>query len=357
MPSQQQLRWSQLRVGITVIVASIILAVLIILMSGAGGLFSRKLTLRSYFQSTEGLRVGAPVAVEGVTVGNVTKIRLVEGRRLDPVEVTFKMGRDFAFRVKKDSVASLSSAGVLGDLYVNIESKEAKGPGAEDGDVLKSQDATSIEDVVKAGQGTMQNADVLLKRMDRILAEVENGKGTVGMLLKDPGLYNRANTLLNELQAMTDKINKGQGSIGKLLNDDAMYNKIDSSVDKLAKIVDDINAGKGNAGKFLKDEALYKNLNETASKANKLMEDVNSGKGALGKFASDQEFAKKLDNIVSRLESLTKKMDDSEGSVGKLFNDPSLYNNADQMLVETRSLLKAVRENPKKYLTIRVKLF
>lgn len=357
MPSQQQLRWSQLRVGITVIVASIVLAILIILMSGAGGLFSRKLVLRSYFQSTEGLRVGAPVAIEGVTVGNVTAIKLVEGRQLDPVEVTFKMGRNFAFRVKKDSIASLSSAGVLGDLYVNIESKEAKGPQAVDNDVLPAQDATSIEDVVKAGQGTMQNADVLLKRMDRILAEVENGKGTVGMLIKDPALYNRASTLLNQIQDMVDKINKGQGSIGKLLNDDAMYNKINSSVDKLAKIVDEIEAGKGNAGKFLKDESLYKNLNETASKANKLMDDVNSGKGALGKFASDQEFAKKLDNIVSRLESLTKKMDDSEGSVGKLFNDPSLYNNADQMLVETRNLLKAVRENPKKYLTIRVKLF
>ena len=38
-------------------------------------------------------------------------------------------------------------------------------------------------------------------------------------------------------------------------------------------------------------------------------------------------------------------------------NDPSLYNNADQMLVETRNLVKSVRENPKRYLTIKFKLF
>ena len=31
--------------------------------------------------------------------------------------------------------------------------------------------------------------------------------------------------------------------------------------------------------------------------------------------------------------------------------------NADQMLVETRELVKSVRENPKKYLTFKVKVF
>ena len=87
------------------------------------------------------------------------------------------------------------------------------------------------------------------------------------------------------------------------------------------------------------------------------MDDVNAGKGALGKFAKDPEFARKLDNTMTRLSSLTTKLDEGEGTSGKLFKDPSLYNNADQMLVETRNLVKAIRENPKKYLTIHFKLF
>ena len=37
--------------------------------------------------------------------------------------------------------------------------------------------------------------------------------------------------------------------------------------------------------------------------------------------------------------------------------DPKVYNNVDQMLVETRNLVKAIRENPKKYLTIHFKVF
>jgi len=357
LPSEQQLRWSELKVGITVIVASAVLAFLIFLMSGSGGPFGSKLTLKSYFQSANGLRVGAPVTVEGVTVGNVKEISLVPNRQLDPVEVTLKINKEYSFRIRKDSIAGLTSAGVLGDLYVDIDSKLAKGQPAQDGDVLKAEEATSIEDTVKAGQNTLQNMDVLLKRMDRILATVENGEGTVGKLIKDPALFNKVNGMLNQMQGIIDEVNQGKGSIGKLLKDEELYRKVAGSVDKLNKIIDDINAGKGNAGKFLKDEELYRNANQTIAKANKLMDDINAGKGTLGKFAHDEEFAKKIDTMVTSLSSLTKRMDDGEGSVGKLFKDPSLYNNADQMLVETRNLVKGIRENPKKYLTIHFKLF
>ena len=56
MPSQKQLKWSQLKVGLTVLVASITLAVLIFLMSGTGGFFTPKITLKAYFDNASGLR-------------------------------------------------------------------------------------------------------------------------------------------------------------------------------------------------------------------------------------------------------------------------------------------------------------
>ena len=68
-------------------------------------------------------------------------------------------------------------------------------------------------------------------------------------------------------------------------------------------------------------------------------------------------FAQKLDNTMTKLSSISDKIDSGQGSVGKLLVDPSLYNNADQMLVEMRNLVKAIRENPKKYLTIHFKIF
>ena len=44
VPSQKQLKWSQLKVGLTVLAASITLGMLIFLMSGTGGLFTQKST-------------------------------------------------------------------------------------------------------------------------------------------------------------------------------------------------------------------------------------------------------------------------------------------------------------------------
>ena len=76
MPSQQEVQWSQLKVGVLVIVALAALTALVFLMSGStGGIFTSKLTLRSYFENAAGLKEGAPVNLEGVTIGTVTTVK------------------------------------------------------------------------------------------------------------------------------------------------------------------------------------------------------------------------------------------------------------------------------------------
>src|ERR1035438_284887 len=81
VPSRKEIQWSQLRVGALVLAASAVLIVLIFLMSGSsGGLFARKLVLRSYFDNAAGLKDGAPVTLEGVTIGNVIHVRVVSDR-------------------------------------------------------------------------------------------------------------------------------------------------------------------------------------------------------------------------------------------------------------------------------------
>ena len=118
MPSQKQLKWSQLRVGITVIGASLVLAVLVFFMSNTAGLLTPRITLRSYFDNAEGLREGAPVRLMGVDIGNVTHIRVVpdKDKRLTPVEVTMKVSTKYGYGLRRDSVTSLNTAGVLGSL-------------------------------------------------------------------------------------------------------------------------------------------------------------------------------------------------------------------------------------------------
>ncbi len=357
MPSQQQVRWSQLRVGIVVIIASITLGVLIFLMSGTAGLFTKKITLTAYVDNAGGLRQGAPVRLEGVDIGNVTDIAVDPSRRDNPVRVRFKVATKYPGAIKKDSQAMLSTAGVLGETFLDIDSRQATGPDVKDGDTLIVKPTTDFNDVVRASQGTLQNVDILVKRLDRILGQIESGNGSIGKFIYDESLYNKLNASLNSVQTMINEVQSGKGSVGKLLYSDEMYNKLNGTIDNVNKVIDEVNSGNGSIGKLIKDPQLYDNANETIAKANKLMSDINSGKGALGKFASDPEFAKKLDTTITNLSAISEKMNSPDGTVGKLLTDGSVYNNTDQALLEMRKLLEAVRQNPKKYLTIHFKVF
>lgn len=326
-------------------------------MTGTTGLFTPKLTLFAYVDNAGGLRSGAPVRLQGVDIGNVIGIRVVPDHSPYPVEIKMKVSRRFADYLKSDSVVMLSTAGVLGETFVDIDSRSATGTPISDGMTLKAEAVPDLQDVVRSSQGTLQNVDVILKRADRIFAAIETGQGSVGKLIYDKSLYVNLNNAVREMQGILNDINSGKGSIGKLLKNDEMYEKLNASVDKLNGIVDNIDKGQGTVGKLIKDPALYDNANQTMARANQLMDNINQGKGALGKFANDQEFARKLEKTIDNLNSITSRLNAGEGTAGKIMVDPSLYNNTDQMVVETRNLIKAIRENPKKYLTIRFHIF
>jgi phospholipid/cholesterol/gamma-HCH transport system substrate-binding protein len=359
VPSQQQVKWSQLRVGITVLVATVTLFVLIFFMSGTVSPFSKKIRLRAYFENAAGLVKGAPVRLSGVDIGNVDSIHIVRDpkRLLTPVEVMMKVTAQARPDLRKDSKATLATAGVLGATFVDIDSSRAKDSPVNDNDELPTTETPALQDVLKSSQGTIDKLNVILTRVDDIVSAIQNGKGSVGKIINDPELYNRANTTIAQLQRLTTQVSEGKGSIGKLLYSDDLYDRINDSVTKLNKMVDDVNSGKGNLGKLMKDEQLYTNLNQTAAKLKDLMADIDAGRGTLGKLAKDQEYAQKIDRITTNIEKLSTRLEAGEGTVGLLFKDPALYNNADQMLVESRHLVKAIRENPKKYLTVHFKLF
>jgi phospholipid/cholesterol/gamma-HCH transport system substrate-binding protein len=285
------------------------------------------------------------------------RIAIVRGRPLTPVEVTMKVSTKYSYDLRTDSTSSLDTAGVLGETYIDIDSSQASGPPAKDGDVLPTQVHPDFNQVVRASQSTLQNMDALLKRADSILAYAQSGKGSLGKVIYDPSLYNRFYATVADFQKIVDQVGSGQGSLGALINRNDAYDKFTATLDKMNGVIDDLQAGKGTAGKFLKDPSFYNNANDTIANVKKLTEDINAGKGTIGKLTKDEELANKLDTTITKLSQLTTGLEAGQGTIGKLFKDESLYNNADAMLVETRDLLKAFRENPKKYLSIKMHIF
>lgn len=344
-----------MKVGLTVVFSAILLGVLILLMSG-GGLFTSKITLLSYFPDASGLRQGAPVRLSGVDIGNVKSIRVVD-RPTTPVEVVMKVNDKFRLFLHKDSQTILSTAGVLGESYINVDSSHATGPEVKDGDELQSKDQPGYDDVIRAANSSLQNLDVLVKRMDRIIGFVESGQGSIGKLIYDPALYNRVNATVAEFQTIVNDIAQANGSLGKLIENDDLYNRANATLDKINAIIDEVNAGNGTVGKLLKDPTLYNNANQTITNVKQLTDDINAGKGALGKLAKDQEFADKLQNTITRFSDMMDRLNAGEGTAGKFLHDPTMYNNTNKLLTDTQDLIKAIRQNPKKYLTIHLKLF
>lgn len=359
MPSQKQLQWSQLRVGLTVIFASLTLGLLLFLMSGVSGLFDHRITLRSYFDNAEGLRPGAPVRLSGVDIGNVTHIRIVpdHDKQLTPVEITMKVSTKYGYDLRRDSQTSLDTAGVLGEVFLDIDSAQAIAGPAQDGDVLPTLVHPDFNQVVRSSQSTLQNMDALLKRADRILAFAESGKGSLGKLIYDPTLYNRFSATVADFQKIVQEVGSGQGSLGALISRNDAYDKFLATLDKMNGVIDDIQQGKGTAGKFIKDPSLFDNANETIANIKTLTADINAGKGTIGKLSKDEELAKKLDITVTKLSELTTELEAGQGTAGRLFKDESLYNNLNATLTQTQDLLKAFRENPKKYLSIKLHIF
>ena len=358
MPSRKEIQWSQLRVGALVLAAMAVLVGLILLMSGqSGGLFERKLVLRSYFENAAGLKDGAPVTLEGVTIGNVIHVRVVADRNPTPVEVSMRVGHEFVPNLHVDSTATISQAGVLGDSYVDLSSAHASGPAPANNAELKAGGAPSIQDVVRNSNESLIETNKLLHKFEITIDAVNSRRGTAGELINNPDLYHKISRIADDLETISGAVADGKGSLGKLVNDDTLYNRANAAIDRLNKITIALDEGKGSAGKFIKDDALYNNLNAAAANANQMVAEINAGKGTLGLLAKDPAFAAKLDDTVTRLDGFLKGLDEGKGTLGQLAQNRALYDHTDQMVGQAEQLVKSIREDPKKYLVIRMKVF
>ncbi len=358
MPSRKELQWSQLKVGALVLVALAVLTGLIFLMSGnTGGLFAQKILLRSYFENAAGIKDGAPVTLEGVTIGNVTHVRIVPERGATPVEVTMRVGHEYIDGLHITSTASIAQAGVLGDSYVDISSLNAAGPPPGNNAELKTSGAPSIQDVIRTSDGSLKQLGALMAKVEVLIDTLNSTKGTAGEFINNPELYKKISSIAGDLQVITASMAQGKGSLGKLITDDTLYTRANSAIDRLNNIVTALDEGKGTAGKLLRDDSLYNNLNAAVMNANQLVAEINAGHGSIGKLAHDPEFARKFDETVSNLDLLLKNINEGKGTLGQLAVNQSLYEHVDQTVTSSNELIKAFRQNPKKYLTVNLKLF
>jgi len=361
MARSRQLTWSELRVGLFVLVGLLILAVAIFYVTGAG-VWGPKYRLNTFLPEVSGLATGAPVRLDGVEIGNVERITLVPREHGKPpdkmhnIEVNMRLDRKFQNDIMTDSVATLVTEGLLGNRYVNIQ-RGYTGVPLKDGQSVPGGEEKALTEVVERSADVLANLKVLSQQIQDIVADVKGGKGTLGKLITDDQAYNRLNSILGKGDQIASTVQSGQGTLGKLIMKDELGNKVETTVDQVNTILGDLRAQKGTLGKLLYDPTLYDQAKEALSNGNAVLGDVRAGKGTLGKLATDETLYNKLRDTSSNLSEATAKLNKNNNSMGKLFNDPQLYDNLTGLSGDMRSLIADFRKNPKKFLSIRLSFF
>ena len=361
MAQRKQITWSELRVGLFVLVGLMILAVAIFYVTGAGFL-GPKYRLKTYLPEVSGLSNGAPVRLDGVEIGNVEKIRLVPRvpgkppERMHNIEVTMRLDRNYQNDILTDSTASLVTEGLLGNRYVTVQ-RGYTGTPLKEGQVIPGAEEKAIKEVVERSADVLANLKALSEEIQDIVGDVRAGKGNLGKLLTDEQAYNHLNSILAKGDLIVGNLQSGQGTAGKLLMTDELYTKVDKTIDNVNGILADVKAQKGTIGKLLYDPSLYDQAKAALENGNNIMGDIRAGKGTLGKLATDETLYNKLRDTSSNLSEATGKLNKNDNTAGKLFSDPQLYDNLTALSSDLRQFVTEFRKNPKKYLTVKLTFF
>ena len=361
MPQRKQVTWAQLRVGLLTLVGLFLIMVGILYVTGAG-ILAPKYQLRTYLPEVEGLTLGAPVRLDGVEVGNVDGIRIAApspGGKPDTsrnIEVIMRVDRHFQNNITTESRATLVTEGFLGNRYVDITRGFAGTPIPPQGEVPGTEEV-AIKNVVQRGADLVENLGVLSKDVQGLVNGVRKGEGSLGKLLTDDQLYNHLNASSSRLDQMLAETQAGKNSLGKLLANDEMYQRINSAAQRVDRLLSEIEAQKGTLGKLVYDPTLYQNAKEFVDKANAFMADVRQGRGTLGKLATDDKLYDNLRDSAESLREITDKLSTGPGTFSRVVNDPQLYENLTGLSADLRLLIADIRQNPKKYLRIKLTIF
>lgn len=348
MPTKKALAWSELKVGVLIIISLTILVAIVVLVLGVESPFASRYTLYTYLPNIGGLRQDSPVMLEGVTVGTVDSYEFAELEK--GVRIKMRIQEKYEDRIRTDSIAKLRSLGLLGDKYIEISQ------GTRDGRVLKEYETITgappldLDEMIARANHTFDNLGDTVVNIKDITQAMKEGKGTIGKFLKDEAVFANLNEVLRKTQ-------QGRGTLGKLVNDDKVYRDLSASMANVRTATDNLRNSEGPAGKILNDKELGNKLESTINKLESVMARMESGDGTLGKLSKDPALYNNLNQVMANLKPLSARVSKGEGTVGKLFYDQQLYDTTNNTMKEMQLLIRDIRQDPKRYLRFKFSIF
>jgi len=355
------------RVGIFVIVALGAFLGLIYMLGARARLFEARYTIYAEFTEVGGLTEGATVRLAGVQIGRVKDV-VLPGQPGGKVRVVLNITKQYADRIRKNSVARIETQGLLGDKIVEITVGTADAPPVQAGETLASRDPFDINEAIAESAKTVKNiaalADSLREtaetlnqsriiqdaavtvgsarrvtdKLGRIVDQVESGKGWAHVLLyEEPVALRRLNELLVSTGRLVDRIERGEGAAGVLTSEQstASAKRLVAAMDRLSRVVEQPSEQDGLLPALL-FEPKYRNVLDDLQVVARNLRDVSDrvagGRGTLGSLVKDEpeeggirQASRDFQAAMANLKSITEKVDEGEGTIGALIADPSIY--------------------------------
>ena len=310
----------EFKVGLLITVGLAVALIAVLSVGERQGLLKQRYFLNARFDDVSGLQEGAPVRVSGFQVGVVNKIALVEAGGRQKVEVRLRIEKQAQPRIRRGSVAKISSMGLLGDKLVEIVPASIDQPMLNNGEEL---------------------ATIVVMPPEEIMGKVAEISDTL-------------NSTVISLNVIMKKIEKGSGTLGKMIDDPRLYTNLDSVMVSMNHLILMIKGNKGTIGKLMNDPSLYNNLNQTMSSLNTISDSLKRGQGSLGRLLREPELYNSLDSTSQKLSVIISRIEKGEGTLGKLSQDEEMYQKLRSASTELDLLIKDIKKNPKKYLSISV---
>jgi phospholipid/cholesterol/gamma-HCH transport system substrate-binding protein len=300
-------------VGVFVLVAGAILFG--VAMALTGGIGGSSVPHSTFFKFSGGLENGTAVRYGGLSIGKVTRVR-VDPSDTSRIEIDFSVAPDAP--VKTDSVARISSLGLLSDSFLELTPGAQSAPKAAPGSVLKSKESFGFDDIADSVEAMLPDVQASLKSLNSDLGNLHTTIDEANDLLNDKNRANLAGTLstLNaSLAELRPELNKTLKSVDEMLAD--AQPKLSATLTDLQTMV-------------TKLQPLLDNLNKTVDTAN----------GTLGHV--DSTLAENRQDIRVSVETLRKVLEMATVTVGQL--NSTLDRNSDN-LDETLDNVRLATEN------------
>jgi phospholipid/cholesterol/gamma-HCH transport system substrate-binding protein len=318
--NEQQLRWSNLKVGIVVLIGLVIFVFIVSVVGTEQNIFASTYELKLFMPNVRGLVNGAMVTLGGLKIGYVTDMRFVSRGDTTGVDVTMQVLTKYARSITVSSVAQFKTIGLLGDRYIDISIGQENERQLAEGSLLPLEESFDLETAGPRLNRTLEDFSELVSNAKQITATINRGEGSVGRLVAKPDLARDLERFVASMSRIAGAIESGRGALGQLAADGGLSQDLSAVAGNLRTVTDQLRKGQGTAGKLIMDESLYRSLSSFSARADSLM----------GKAGADSS------------------------NVSKLVSDPEFYDRVSKLLKDLDLLLIDLKENPDRYVKVSV---